>query len=921
MRPIDAFMFAFQRESEALCFCLKVQELLHHIEWPSAILNLPDAREVRDPATGALLWKGPRVKMGIHSGKPFSAKEQAVDFYGPVVCTALQACTLAGGGQIVITARVYSSIHNKLSLLGTPLLTEVGEFPMLSNPDPVMLYGLVPKNFAAREFPKRQTDKSVSSANAMLAWWATEDEFNLVTQMIGRDLSSEEEDSEEETSSMKDRHQRINQLLRSPPAFKSMSDLIEAVKLDADSFIDSTAEKAERFEQRLPDYSGDPGGMKLLTAQQKMVMKSVQKFEKLCKALEKMSGDIEFLAELKVPPCPECGHVADRDATVAHAKPSSGGTVHNSVDPAEKKDPSKRKGLTSSENRNASEVDERHEDYGPREGSEEESNEDSSDGELYEEEEYDEEEEEENEEEDDPDIRAESNTEEPKRRAVQTEGTQAFKFGDAPEAAPESSRTKDSRVENSGKSRRASSSSTKAKKKRVPKVRRKSVPSVATTNTNSSRRTSSKASGGRRRSNRHQHAAPRSSSQAYHSLVAPHGSTRFALILLQRVERDRMFIEDKYERSRLMISRPEKLVRGRPAMQLWRDTFQKIRERYLRELNMGRMRAEDDLKAAQKVVQEQQTAVYQLHRHVRFFLGLMKGYLASFESSEKMFLTEDDFIAAWMKFYRELLEEGQEKPKATGKKPPPRRNPRHDFKEMIMATIDGDAEETSHQQDFRRLAASIPGQLGKYYNFVKSLLRRLGIHRDHGASRWGQGWGRTGKAFKDGPGGSVGGRRSTGQNNLRRPDTREDSTPGGNVAGSNGTPPETPGGVESDTNAGNTTGSESTAEASNNRRRTPPSGRTRRTTTPPSPGPKNARRSTRSSTTRPAVPVTPEPAEPEETRATTLTASASGVSLSVSNPQLPSSILRVSGDVPSASQSLDHTADNKRKVSFLPPAT
>lgn len=72
----DSFMVAFRDSINAVSWCLEVQEELLKANWPEEILKHKDAKVERDPK-GILLYRGLRVRMGVHRGEP-KAKEDPV---------------------------------------------------------------------------------------------------------------------------------------------------------------------------------------------------------------------------------------------------------------------------------------------------------------------------------------------------------------------------------------------------------------------------------------------------------------------------------------------------------------------------------------------------------------------------------------------------------------------------------------------------------------------------------------------------------------------------------------------------------------------------------------------------------------------------------------------------------------------------
>lgn len=66
------FMVAFESPVRAVQWCLLVQDALMYEDWPDQVLRLPGFHEERDPASGQLLFRGPRLGMGVSEGIPGS---------------------------------------------------------------------------------------------------------------------------------------------------------------------------------------------------------------------------------------------------------------------------------------------------------------------------------------------------------------------------------------------------------------------------------------------------------------------------------------------------------------------------------------------------------------------------------------------------------------------------------------------------------------------------------------------------------------------------------------------------------------------------------------------------------------------------------------------------------------------------------
>ena len=59
-----------RRLEEAVRWSAAVQKALLGMNWPETLLQWGDCQPTRDPNTGALLWRGLRVRMGMSWGRP-----------------------------------------------------------------------------------------------------------------------------------------------------------------------------------------------------------------------------------------------------------------------------------------------------------------------------------------------------------------------------------------------------------------------------------------------------------------------------------------------------------------------------------------------------------------------------------------------------------------------------------------------------------------------------------------------------------------------------------------------------------------------------------------------------------------------------------------------------------------------------------
>lgn len=65
----DAFMIAFHTPTDAVKFAMKAQLQLFKQKWPAKISSF-EACKQEDGSDGKVVFKGMRVRMGIHTGHP-----------------------------------------------------------------------------------------------------------------------------------------------------------------------------------------------------------------------------------------------------------------------------------------------------------------------------------------------------------------------------------------------------------------------------------------------------------------------------------------------------------------------------------------------------------------------------------------------------------------------------------------------------------------------------------------------------------------------------------------------------------------------------------------------------------------------------------------------------------------------------------
>jgi predicted ATPase/class 3 adenylate cyclase len=108
----DAFMVAFAERDAAIAWCLEVQRLMLVAEWPEQLAAFPQSATERDER-GDLLFRGLRVRMGIHRGNPEQIVDpttQRADYRGGMVNRAARVAHAAHGGQILLSRVVWNGL-------------------------------------------------------------------------------------------------------------------------------------------------------------------------------------------------------------------------------------------------------------------------------------------------------------------------------------------------------------------------------------------------------------------------------------------------------------------------------------------------------------------------------------------------------------------------------------------------------------------------------------------------------------------------------------------------------------------------------------------------------------------------------------------------------------------------------------------
>ena len=129
----DSFEIAFPSAAVAVRFCVDVQEKLLLARWPDRVLQLPSCEQVRSP-DGALMFSGPRVRMGVHLAEADEYEAKLHDmsrhlvFKGPGFELARAVGDMAHGGQVLLTHATAKALAGAMHVAGNPTIECVGAF-------------------------------------------------------------------------------------------------------------------------------------------------------------------------------------------------------------------------------------------------------------------------------------------------------------------------------------------------------------------------------------------------------------------------------------------------------------------------------------------------------------------------------------------------------------------------------------------------------------------------------------------------------------------------------------------------------------------------------------------------------------------------------------------------------------------------
>eukprot|EP01004_Peranema_trichophorum_P004677 NODE_3583_length_1325_cov_38.965058_g3132_i0.p1 GENE.NODE_3583_length_1325_cov_38.965058_g3132_i0~~NODE_3583_length_1325_cov_38.965058_g3132_i0.p1 ORF type:complete len:424 (+),score=75.46 NODE_3583_length_1325_cov_38.965058_g3132_i0:51-1274(+) len=149
----DSFFLTFGSVDKAVEFALETQISLLHAHWPDELFQFPNCNIQYDSLGSNILWRGLRVRIGVHVGDPqikFNNSIMKADYLGNCVNVAARVESRAIGGQICITEDVVNELSHHI--MSKAVITSMGMQRLKGISQPVHLQSLVPTSLQDRIF-------------------------------------------------------------------------------------------------------------------------------------------------------------------------------------------------------------------------------------------------------------------------------------------------------------------------------------------------------------------------------------------------------------------------------------------------------------------------------------------------------------------------------------------------------------------------------------------------------------------------------------------------------------------------------------------------------------------------------------------------------------------------------------------------
>ena len=144
----DSFQLAFTSVASALRFCVEVQQKFLEFKWSPEVLRLPSCSVVKEGNGKEVIFRGPRVRMGVH----WARKNLIVNrvhsftkhriFEGPAFETAKELSDIAWGGQILMSHDAWTNFDNDFPKAGFPTIELLCSAKLETCPECMLIYNV-----------------------------------------------------------------------------------------------------------------------------------------------------------------------------------------------------------------------------------------------------------------------------------------------------------------------------------------------------------------------------------------------------------------------------------------------------------------------------------------------------------------------------------------------------------------------------------------------------------------------------------------------------------------------------------------------------------------------------------------------------------------------------------------------------------
>lgn len=156
--PAQGQMGWFPDVLSGVRFALALQSALLSQPWPTTLLLRPEANEIRSD-DGTLLFRGPRVRIGVHLGNVLREEGRV---RGPAVYHVARIAGVAHGGQNVVSEAAWLRLRGGLP--GAVVLRDLGAHRVTGVDGARRLFQVLPAELDRRDFPE-PTSQGVRHSN------------------------------------------------------------------------------------------------------------------------------------------------------------------------------------------------------------------------------------------------------------------------------------------------------------------------------------------------------------------------------------------------------------------------------------------------------------------------------------------------------------------------------------------------------------------------------------------------------------------------------------------------------------------------------------------------------------------------------------------------------------------------------------